>query len=149
VSKPPQIKKVTGTSTYNNAYTRSLSLTQALPYRESRQLDGMIDVDVDLLVPFVLLRIVPEIGEGWVEYSSADAVGVGDVVPLLLARIEDLGEIRPLSDVCLHIDDVVLTCSKRVELGRGFEVSNEYLCAGIVRLFGKCETDAYHCELLL
>jgi hypothetical protein len=142
-------RKVTGILTYDDAHTRTLSLTQALPYRKSGQLNGVVDVDVDLLVSLVLLGIVPEIGEGWVEYSGADSVGVGYVVPFLLACVEDLGEVRPLSHVCLHIDDMVFACSESVELGRRFEVSDEYLCAGIVSLFGECEADAYCCELSL
>jgi ferric-dicitrate binding protein FerR (iron transport regulator) len=43
-------RKVTGVLTYDDANTRALSLTQALPYRKSSQFDGMVDVDVDLRV---------------------------------------------------------------------------------------------------
>jgi hypothetical protein len=106
----------------------------------------MVDIDVDLLVSFVLFRIVPEVRERWVKYSSADTIGIGYVIPLLFAGIEDLGEVRPSSYICLHVKYVVFPCGKCVELRCSLEISHEHLCAGIVSLFGECETDAWYCK---
>jgi hypothetical protein len=102
----------------------------------------MVDVDVDLLVSFVLFRVVPEVGERWVKYSSADTIGIGYVIPPLFAGMEDLGEVCPSRYICLHVKYVVFACGKCVELRRSLEISHEHLCAGIMSLFGECEADA-------
>lgn len=52
--------------TYDYANTSRLTLAQTLPNSQSRQLDWVVYIDLDLLVPFVL-GVLPEIGEWWVK----------------------------------------------------------------------------------
>jgi hypothetical protein len=59
----------------------------------------MVHIDFDLLVATILLRILPEIGEWWVEETSTDPICVGNIIPILLASFEELVEVRPTRDI--------------------------------------------------
>jgi hypothetical protein len=102
--------------TYDNAHACSLPFAQALPYRHSRQLDRMVHIDIDLFVALVLLRVLPKVRKRRIEQASADPIGIGYIVPFLLARIKHFGEIRPVRDIRLHIEDVVFALGERIEI---------------------------------
>tara|TARA_R110002003_G_scaffold104_7_gene8231 strand:- start:6733 stop:6912 length:180 start_codon:yes stop_codon:yes gene_type:complete len=59
----------------------------------------MVHIDFYLLVATILFRILPEIGEWWVEETSTDTICVGDIIPFLLACFEELVKVGPMRDI--------------------------------------------------
>lgn len=108
----------------------------------------MIHIDVDLLVPLILLWVLPEIREGRVEQASADAVRIRHIIPLLLACIKYFGKVCPVRHVGLHVEDVVFVCGEGIEIGRGFEIGYKHFCTYGVRFLGESQTDACFYELI-
>jgi hypothetical protein len=88
----------------------------------------MVHIHSDLLVSFVFLWVLPKVGKGRLKQTSADAVCIRYVIPLLFASFEDLVEVWPLRYVCLHVEDTVFASGERVEIRRRFEISDENLC---------------------
>jgi hypothetical protein len=76
----------------------------------------MIHVDIDLFVTLFLLGILPKVRKGRVEQASADSIRVRYIVPFLLARIEHFGEIRPMRDIGLHIENVIFPLGESIEI---------------------------------
>jgi hypothetical protein len=108
----------------------------------------VVDVDIDLRIAFILLWIVPEIGEWGLEDSCADGVGVGYVVPFILAFGEDFGEGWPESYVGLDEEDAVFVGGKRVVVWGCSEIGDEDSSANGMSLFGQAETNTWGCELV-
>jgi hypothetical protein len=121
--------------THNDTDTRPLPPPQTLPYCHSRQLDRMIDIDVDLLIPVFLFGILPEVRERRVEEPCADGVCVRYIAPFLLARGKDFVEVRPMRDVCLNVDNGRLVGDESVEFRRSSDVCNDDFGAERVGLF--------------
>jgi hypothetical protein len=111
--------------THNDTDTRPLPPPQTLPYSLSRQLDRMINIDVDLLIPVFLLGILPEVRKRRVEEPCADGVCIRYIAPFLLACGKDFFEVWPVCDVCLDVKDGRLVGDERVEIRRSFDVCND------------------------
>ena len=109
----------------DDAHARALAALQTVSDGQPCELDGVRDVDVDLCVALVLLGVLPEVGEGGLEDAGADAVGVGDVVPLLFTGGEELLEVGPVGDVGLDVEDVGFIFGPGVEIGSCAEVGDE------------------------
>ena len=103
----------------------------------------MVHVDLHLLIPLVF-RVLPEVGKRRVEQSRADGVCIGNVVPLLFARVEKFVKVGPSRHVRLHVENVRLVGSKGIEVGCCFEVCDKDACAEIVCLL--CYTKADSCS---
>jgi hypothetical protein len=115
--------------THNDTHTRPLVPSQALPNRHTRQLDRVIHIHINLLVSLVFFCIQPKVGKRRLKQTSTDTVCIWYVVPLLLARVKDLVEVRPVRYVCLHIEDVVFASGECVKIRRSLEIGNEDFCA--------------------
>lgn len=80
----------------------------------------MININIDLLVPLVLFRILPKIRERGVKQPRTNGIRVRDIAPFGLAGGEHLVEVRPLRDVGLHVEDFRLAGREGVEISCGF-----------------------------
>ena len=103
----------------------------------------MIDINIDLHIPFVLFRILPEIGKGWVEESSADGICIRHISPFLLTCIEKLIEVGPARHIRLHVDDVLFVGCEGIEVGCRLEVCNKNTRTERMGLFRYIETNAF------
>jgi hypothetical protein len=102
----------------------------------------MTNVNINLLIPFLLLRILPEVRKWGFEDASADAVGVRYIVPFLLTSVKELEEIGPVGNVGLNIEDIVPAGCEAIEVGRCAEVADNHFSTEVGGLLGECETNA-------